>query len=341
MRRVLFVLAALILSSAAAQAQQRPPAAPAPARPAAGQDHPMVGRYEGSRQAMRSEKAYEEFGIVIRPVLSADVRAENNRRRNARNSLDVAGRAVRMRYEGPEGRSPLEIVRNYQERLAAQGFETLFFCRGEQCGGTGSDLFAAVADHPMTPTGGHGLPSNWQSGVYLAARLTRPEGNVFVTVYAVERAATGGAQALPLTLIDVVEARPMERDRIVFVDASAMRRAIDQTGRVALYGIQFDFDRADIRAESRPTLQEIATFLRDNPSISVVVAGHTDNQGAFDYNVSLSQRRAAAVVQALTRDFGVAAQRLTPFGAGMASPIAPNDTDEGRQRNRRVELVRR
>jgi outer membrane protein OmpA-like peptidoglycan-associated protein len=347
MRCAWIALVAILLAGPAAEAQQRPAAPPAAAPPAAardapgGRDHPMVGRYEGSRLTGYLEKAHEAFGIVIRPVLAADVRAENNQRRNARKAMEVAGRAIRIRYEGPAERSALEIVRNHQERLGAQGFETLFFCRGQQCGGNGADLFAAIAEHPMTPTGGHGLSSNWQSGVYLATRLARPEGDVFVTVYTVERAATPGTPMMPTTIVDIVETRPMERNRIVFVDASAMRRAIEQTGRVALYGITFDFDRAEIRPDSRSTLEEIARFLRENPSVALVVAGHTDSQGAFDYNLSLSQRRAAAVVQALTRDFGIPAPRLTPFGAGMAAPVAPNDTEEGRARNRRVELVRR
>lgn len=317
-------------------AQQRPAAS---ADISGARDHPLVGRYEGSALRLFQEKQYEEQRIINRPVLAADIRAENNQRRNARNSIQVAGRSWRMRYEGPTGRSALEVTRNFQQKLEGQRFEVLFTCRGRECGGTGADLWFAVAESPMNPGGGHGLPSNWDTGVYLAAKLTQPEGDVFVTIYTVERGS--GAQVVPLTLVDVVETRAMERDRIVFVDAPAMQRAIAETGRVALYGILFDFDRADIRAESRPTLEEIAKYLRANPGINLVVAGHTDSQGAFDYNVALSQRRAAAVVQTLAREHGIAAARLTPFGAGMASPVASNETEEGRQRNRRVELVRR
>ncbi len=130
----------------------------------------------------------------------------------------------------------------------------------------------------------------------------------------------------------------MERDRVTFVSADEMARAIATTGRVALYGILFDTDRADPRPDLRPTLEEIARFLRAHPSLSVIVVGHTDNQGAFDYNVDLSRRRAAAIVALLTREFGIPAARLTPFGAGMAAPVAANDTAGGRAQNRRWRL---
>jgi outer membrane protein OmpA-like peptidoglycan-associated protein len=238
-----------------------------------------------------------------------------------------------MRYEGPDGRSPLELVRNWQQRLEQGGFRTVFACEARSCGGTGSDVWFAVTD---ARPGNAGITSTWGSQAYAVMRLERPSGDVWVSVLSVT-----GARDRPQTLIDVVESRPMETGRIVFIDAAAMDRAIAATGRVALYGISFDTDRADPRPDSRPTIEEIAKYLRANPGVSVVVTGHTDSQGAFDHNVDLSRRRAAAVVAALTRDFAIPAARLTAFGAGMAAPVAANDNDQGRAQNRRVEIVRR
>lgn len=163
-----------------------------------------------------------------------------------------------------------------------------------------------------------GLSVGWQGQVYSLARLIRPEGDVHVALLAI----TAGQQVQ--VLIDVVEARPMQGGRIAFVDASAMQRAVEQTGRVALYGIQFGFDSAEILPASRPTLEEIGRFL-----------------GAFDYNAQLAARRAQAVVAALTRDFSVSATRLTGFGVGMAAPLASNDNEAGRAQNRRFEIVKR
>jgi outer membrane protein OmpA-like peptidoglycan-associated protein len=238
-----------------------------------------------------------------------------------------------MRYEGPDGRSPLELVRNWQQRLEQGGFRTVFACEARGCGGNAVDLWITVIE---ARPGSAGLGSNHGSIVYAVMRLERPAGDVWVSLLAVS-----GQRDRPQVLIDVAEIRPMETGRIVFVDAAAMDRAIAATGRVALYGISFDTDRADPRAESRPTIEEIAKYLRANPGVGVVVTGHTDSQGGFDHNVDLSRCRAAAVIAALTRDHGIAAARLTAFGAGMAAPIAANDSDQGRAQNRRVEIVRR
>lgn len=88
-------------------------------------------------------------------------------------------------------------------------------------------------------------------------------------------------------------------------------------------------------------LETIATYLKSHPHQSVLVVGHTDNTGDYRYNLELSQRRAQAVVQALTSNFGVQASQVEAVGVGMAAPLAHNGSEEGRQQNRRVELVLR
>jgi outer membrane protein OmpA-like peptidoglycan-associated protein len=115
---------------------------------------------------------------------------------------------------------------------------------------------------------------------------------------------------------------------------------ISSSGHVALYGIYFDTDKADLKPESRPTLQEIARLLKQDAALKLYVVGHTDNVGGFDYNSGLSERRAVAVVKELTANHGIAATRLKAAGVGMLSPVAPNDREEGRTKNRRVELVK-
>ncbi|MCU0886256.1 MAG: OmpA family protein, partial [Beijerinckiaceae bacterium] len=159
-------------------------------------------------------------------------------------------------------------------------------------------------------------------------------GDVFVSIYVQQ--ITNMIQ----TRVEVIEVRGMEADRIRVLGASELKSALDATGKVALYGIFFDVDKAEVKLESKPQIDAIVAFLAANPAINVVVAGHTDNQGAFDYNVGLSQRRAQAVSRALA-SAGIAPARVTAFGAGMSSPVASNETPEGQGRNRRVEIVRR
>ncbi len=135
----------------------------------------------------------------------------------------------------------------------------------------------------------------------------------------------------------IVEKEAMVQE--VVADAETMARDLATTGRVALYGIYFDFDKAVVKPESEPTLREIARLLRENPALRLHVVGHTDSVGTLDYNLDLSRRRAAAVVAALTTGHGIAADRLRPAGVGPLAPAAPNTTEEGRAKNRRVELV--
>jgi outer membrane protein OmpA-like peptidoglycan-associated protein len=120
--------------------------------------------------------------------------------------------------------------------------------------------------------------------------------------------------------------------------ASAMKTALDRDGHIAL-DIHFDFDKATLRPDAAPIIAQVLALLKDNPDLKLSIQGNTDNVGEHDYNVKLSQDRAAAVVAELVKD-GIAADRLTSAGNGPDKPVADNDTTAGRAKNRRVELVR-
>ena len=137
----------------------------------------------------------------------------------------------------------------------------------------------------------------------------------------------------------IVEKEIMEQE--VVADAEALRAGIDRTGHVAVYGIYFDTDKAVIKPQSQAALQEVAKLLQGNPGLNVHVVGHTDMVGSIAHNMQLSQARAAAVVEALVAEHGIARDRLAPGGVGPLAPVAPNDTEAGRALNRRVELVKK
>jgi len=94
-----------------------------------------------------------------------------------------------------------------------------------------------------------------------------------------------------------------------------------------------------IKPESKPTLDEIAKLLSGQPELSVFIVGHTDNQGAYDYNIDLSRKRAAAVAAALAKSCNIAPARMRTAGVGFLAPVGSNATEDGRALNRRVELV--
>jgi outer membrane protein OmpA-like peptidoglycan-associated protein len=128
-------------------------------------------------------------------------------------------------------------------------------------------------------------------------------------------------------------------EKMAFVNADDMAREIGDAGRVALYGVYFDTDKDAVRPDSAPALEEFAKLLRSNAGMRLHVVGHTDNQGRADYNLNLSRRRAASVVRELTSRYAIAPERLDSFGCGLYAPVASNESEEGRAKNRRVELV--
>jgi OmpA-OmpF porin, OOP family len=137
--------------------------------------------------------------------------------------------------------------------------------------------------------------------------------------------------------LTIVESQTMIQD--VVADANAMSNDLAATGKTTIEGIYFDTGSATIKPESEPALVEMVKLFKDSPTLKVYVVGHTDNVGTLESNLKLSSDRAASVVKTLI-ERGVAATRLKSAGAGPYSPVASNDTDEGKAKNRRVEFVK-
>ena len=125
----------------------------------------------------------------------------------------------------------------------------------------------------------------------------------------------------------------------VAADASSLAKEIARSGHVAVYGIHFATGQATIQSDSEQTLTQIMQLLRDNADLKLRVEGYTDNVGQAAANQALSERRAQAVVAWLV-GHGVAGSRLTARGLGAANAVADNATEDGRAKNRRVELVK-
>ena len=285
-----------------------------------------------------------------------DVRdARNNLRFAPKQKLDLEGKLTRLAYVLPAGRSPLEVQRNYEEEIKANSGSVLFECKGDECGGdseSGSDhggghsgllemIFPREAVvSPDFSNGNCAVNSHHADQRFFAAKLGNGDAQIAVMTYALKD--TLYCKALndrTIAIVVIVESKAREQ-KMVAIAAGEMAKAIDQTGKVALYGILFDFDKADIKPESKPQLDEIAALLRIDANLKLLVVGHTDNQGGMAYNLDLSKRRADAVVAALEKNYAIASARLIAQGMGSSVPVASNDSDGGRAKNRRVELVK-
>ncbi len=278
---------------------------------AGGKDHPLISRYPGSVIREYSTEAFDEYTLPL-GKLQQDRWAKTQH---------LEGKLTRIHYESPEGRSSLEVFRNYTQALQGAGFQTMFSCSGgEQCGG--------------------GTVGNvgWCGGCsprHVSAKLSRSAGDVYVNLHIEQDNSTSPVNVQ----VDVIEAKPMEAG-LVTVNAESLAGDITRTGHASVYGIYFDTGKAEVKPESDGTLKEIAKLLQQNAALKLHVVGHTDNAGQLASNMDLSHRRADAVVKVLSQTYGIAAARLDAQGVGPLAPVAANDSEEGRAKNRRVELVK-
>ena len=307
-------------------------------------DHASISRYAGSYIVGFETRDYDELTLSLGgtvPVKDPGVFAFTFSK-----SQRVEGRLTRILYVAPEGRSSLEVLRNYEAALKKAGFQTLFSCTDRECDSDGnvSRFENKVYPQARRLTNGPLSESAFtrpRDVRYLAARLAAPGKEVYASLMvAVETFDHFKATVNhPLALLEVVETKAMDTG-MVTVDADAMATEIANTGRIALYGIHFDTGRDVIKAESEPTLAEIGKLLKQNRALKLYVVGHTDNAGTYDENMDLSTRRAKSVVAHLGTRYGVEATRLRSVGVGLVAPVASNESEEGRAKNRRVELVK-
>ena len=276
---------------------------------AGGKDYPGIGRFAGSVISGYKVKDFDETRIQA-AVFKGDQPSDQRK---------LEGRVTRIAYRTEEGPSIAEVFRNFENQLSAAGYQTLLKCETDECGGT---AFAGALDTLN-------VPLMWVDGFnfrYLSAQKEKTYTDLVVS----ENNGRVFAE------LNVIETGGLENK---MVNAAEMARGLGDAGHIALYGIYFDTDKADLKKESRPTLDEIAKLLKAQPTLKVYVVGHTDSQGGYDYNMQLSRRRAEAVAADLVKSYGLARARISAAGVGFLAPLGSNESETGRALNRRVELV--
>jgi outer membrane protein OmpA-like peptidoglycan-associated protein len=280
---------------------------------AGAKDFPGIGRFGGSVIT----------GYVVKDFDAARMQAAAFKDGQPADARRLEGRVTRIAYRTKPGPSILEVSRNFETQLAKAGFTTLLACDTDAGGAI--PFTEAVDALPV--------PQMWVDGFnyhYYAGRKEDGGREIYASVLVSQNNQDITAQ-LTIAELGAIENK--------MVDAAAMAKGLGETGHIALYGIYFDTDKATLKPESRPTLEQIAKLLTTQPQLNVFIVGHTDNQGAYDYNVDLSRRRAEAVAAELARSYRIAPARLRTAGVGFLAPVGSNASDSGRALNRRVELV--
>lgn len=311
-----------------------------------GQDHPLIQRF--SRSWLFSYEA-TDFDATTVPT-RVDVLGPSNA---FVNPLRIEGKITRLLYLAPPGKRRLEVHRNYEQALVAAGAQVRLSCAPPACDKPGFPLsnrlatMRSVSSEQMERAAGRN--DDLRRDIY---RVPGPNGIGADDQYFTYATLSAAGQTrhvmihtakvydtdLTTTYIEIAEPRPMPAGQVT-VNARDLDAGLKEAGRIALYGIYFDTGRAEVKPESRPQLEEMAKLLKAQPQLRAFIVGHTDNQGGLDANLALSAQRAQAVVTALVSTYKIDPKRLAARGVASLAPVAGNSSEQGRARNRRVELV--
>lgn len=274
-----------------------------------GGDHPLVTPYAGSKRNKRQFESYTDYRRIIGVDKARHVITET-----------LEGKLTSILYDNPQGRSSLEIIRNYEQALKARGFVIDYQMSG---GETWVDNTAKI----------NGMIRYGQDVRYFTGRLKYGEGTAYVSIL-VYREGHGFGR----TTVQVLETAQMDTG-MVSVDESAMAAELDRSGQINLQGVYFDTGKATLKPASADAIEDVVALMSQRHELKLQIVGHTDSFGNASANQILSQDRANAVRNALLAR-GVLPDRLVAYGLGSTQPIASNTTSEGRAQNRRVMLLR-
>lgn len=295
-------------------------------------DHSLFNRYPGFYIKGYKQLEYDEAKVII---------GVYDRHKNEAGLKTVEGKVTNITYKNlPQttDTSVFQMYKNFENALKKQDASILFSCRNESCVPKGENSV-------------HGVHlGNWirnKRGLFkglfgdvkkefgiITAEIPQKDGLPIVVSFVMSE-ATGSDRYI---LETVIEPKALDNEKIGIGSVSDVEKKMDKEGKVSLEGIYFDFDKATIKPESKETLDVISQYLKKHKAQNFYIVGHTDNKGTYKHNMQLSNHRAKAVEKYL-KSISNIPNKLQSVGIGSISPIASNGSEEGRKKNRRVELV--
>lgn len=297
------------------------------------EDHELLTRYPGSKIIYYFQKDYNELKFAIQPAKPE---------KEPQKWLEVSGHQTSIVYEIPLGKSTVEVMKNYQDAFKANDAEILFECKGGDCDGTtawyNAKFFEKVYGKDNRQSNGE-ISHYFDFGTYhVSQRYMVGKITTSDKIYYVEIGMTPTYDGKPVKVcVEVIEQETLESG-LIAINADVIKDTLEKEGKLILDGILFDTGKTDLKPSSFEVIEMVAQYLNTNPKAQVYIVGHTDDIGNFGDNTLLSEGRALRVAQAL-QNFGDFQERVTPLGVGPACPVVTNETEEGRMKNRRVEIV--
>ena len=280
-------------------------------------DYPLVSRFIGSIIEWYQVRNFDRYFIL----------SLND---NKISNFEIDGKITRIQYSVGKEHSIFEIFKSYENSLKGSDFEILTTLNDKNCGANLQEQLYNDEFNGLNKLPREALNPGDDEFYYLAAKKNIENKNIFIVVY------TAFERGDLLVTFDAIEVQALEKGLVTVKDLDS---DLSQNGHIAIYGIHFDSGKSEIKQGSTQTLKNIAEFLNTHPNKKYIIAGHTDNEGNFDVNLKLSLERANAVLNELVTNYNVKVTQLKAYGDGSTAPIATNTTDEGRAKNRRVEIV--
>ena len=285
---------------------------------------------EGAEQTTRQSVANGSFALPVGPWTAGDlpVRA-------------VGGAIENQSWRIPGlGRDTFGLMQFFAGQLLAGGYKPLFQCETEACGGFDFRYAAKIVPEPemhvdlgdfrfIAAMRGEGAAAE-----YVALLISHAGDTGFAQLSHI-----GPAEGVDPVILPETPRAAAETAAAAIPAAGTVAEKLDVDGRVVLDDLAFATGATDLGPGAYPSLSALADYLRSHPDRQIVIVGHTDASGALAMNVEISRQRAQAVVDRLISEYGAAAPQLAAEGVGYLAPQASNLTDEGRQKNRRVEAV--
>ncbi|MGE0088258.1 MAG: OmpA family protein [Bacteroidales bacterium] len=294
-------------------------------------DYPLISRFEGSIIEFYKETKWGSYKLPL----------------NEKGIIDwnqpqvIEGKVIRIQYSVSKDNNSEYVMQNYKAAFKASGFTVLIAIATNELGfsdrphswkdkyyqtglygndGLGNDKFGL----------GIGFPIWKNDHSFIAAKGNKDGKEIYAIIYTVV------SDEYTLITQDIIEKQLVETGKVT---AENIAKGIQTDGHIAIYDILFETGKSDIKPESETEIKNVAEYMNTNPNKKFYIVGHTDNVGDFAANMTLSENRAKAVLNELTKKYAVKAEQLKSYGVSSLAPVATNKTEEGKAKNRRVDIV--
>ena len=307
-------------------------------------DHEAITRYKGSVLLFYDQQEYDAYLLPLGDWIRA--------KRGFESSRTVEGEVTRRSYVAPEGPTVLAAYRNFERAVQNSGLKILYGCPEQNCDRRFVRSLIGMMPDRLIPKDHYHNFHGLSQMAYIAAEGEHQGRPIWVSIGIGTVTVAGSryrdadnrrrrfATERVVFFIDTIEGAEMATG-MVTISLDKLAQALANEGKMVLDGIFFDTGKAVVKPESGEALAIIADYLKSNSAMTFFVTGHTDGTGSYEHNLQLSNARAKAVAAVLSQKYGIAASRLNAVGVGPVAPVATNETEEGRAKNRRVELVKR